>query len=136
MQILAALVSESDPPKTVKSCAKHVDDASVDAAVAGDDAVARDDLLLHPEIGAAMRDELVDLLERAGIEQPLDALARGELALLVLLAQPFLAAAELGATFEVWSFEGFMRAEARAESIGVELTAFDASVLVTRRTGC
>ena len=71
LQIFAALVSESDPPKTVKSCAKRVDDAPVDAAVAGDDAVARDDLLVHPEVGAAVRDELVDFLERAGIEQPL-----------------------------------------------------------------
>ena len=40
-----------------------VDDAPVDAPVAGDDAVAGDDLLLHPEIGAAVRDELVDFLE-------------------------------------------------------------------------
>ena len=58
-----------------------VDDAAVDAAVAADDAVAGDDLLLHPEVVAAMRDQLVDFFERAGIEQPRHALARGQLAL-------------------------------------------------------
>jgi hypothetical protein len=41
-------------------------------------------------------DEHVDLLERAGIEEQLDALARAELALLVLLVDARLAAAELG----------------------------------------
>jgi hypothetical protein len=53
--------------------------------VAGDDAVARDDLRVHAEVAAAVRDELVDLLEGAGIEQQVDALARRQLALLVLL---------------------------------------------------
>ena len=78
-----------------------VDDAAVDAAVAGDDAVAGNDLRAHPEIGAAVRDQLVDLFERAGIEEPFHALARRELALLVLLAQPLFAAAELGETLEL-----------------------------------
>ena len=55
----------------------------------------------HAEVGAAVRDELVDLLEGAGIEEPLHALARGQLALLVLLAQPLFAAAELGEPLEV-----------------------------------
>ena len=45
-----------------------------------------------------MGDERVDLVEGAGIEQQRDALARGELAGLVLTAKPILAAAELGAT--------------------------------------
>ena len=52
--------------------------------VAGDDAVAGHDLLLHAEVAAAVGDELVDLLEGAGIEEQLDALARGQLAGLVL----------------------------------------------------
>ena len=72
--------------------------------MAGDHAVAGDDLFVHPEIGAAMRDELVDFLERSGVEEPLHALARGELALLVLFAQPLLAAAKIGAAFEVLQF--------------------------------
>ena len=48
-----------------------------------------------------MRDELVDLLEGAGIEQQVDALARRQLAGLVLPAEALLAAAELGAALEV-----------------------------------
>jgi hypothetical protein len=41
-------------------------------------------LLFHAEVGAAMDDELVGLLEGALVEQELDALARRQLALLVL----------------------------------------------------
>ena len=48
-----------------------------------------------------MRDELVELFERARIEQEIDPLARGQLAGLVLAAQPLLAAALLGAAFEI-----------------------------------
>ena len=69
--------------------------------MAGDDAVARDDLLGHAEVEAAMGDELVELLERAGIEQQLDPLARRQLAGGVLAIEPRLAAAELRAPFEV-----------------------------------
>ena len=39
-----------------------------------------------------MRDELVGLLERPGIEEEIDALARGQLAGLVLPANPLFAA--------------------------------------------
>jgi len=48
-----------------------------------------------------MRDELVELLEGARIEQQVDPFARGQLAGVVLAAQPVLAAAELGAAFEI-----------------------------------
>ena len=71
----------------------------MDAAVAADDAVAGDDLLLHPEVLAAVRDELVDLLERAGIEEARHALARGQLALRVLFLEALFAAAKLGEVF-------------------------------------
>ena len=40
--IFAALVSDSDPPKTVKSCAKANTWRPSIEAVAGDDAVARE----------------------------------------------------------------------------------------------
>ena len=53
---------------------------AVDRAVAGDDAVARDLLLADAEIMAAVLDKHVPLLERAGIEQDIEPLARGELA--------------------------------------------------------
>jgi hypothetical protein len=48
-----------------------------------------------------VRDELVELLERARIEQQIDALAGRELARLVLTAQPRFAAAELGEPLEL-----------------------------------
>ena len=67
--------------------------AAVDGAEAGDHAVAGDVALLHAEIGGAVLDEHVELLERAAVHQELDALARGELAALVLRLDARLAAA-------------------------------------------
>src|SRR5207244_3715071 len=75
--------------------------ASVDQAVARHDAVAGNELLGHPEVETAMRDELVELFERARIEQQIDAFAGGEFAGVVLAAQAFVAAAEFGAAFEI-----------------------------------
>ena len=48
-----------------------------------------------------MRDELVELFEGARIEEQIDAFASRQLAGVVLPAQPLLAAAELGAAFEI-----------------------------------
>ncbi len=67
---------------------------AVDRAVAGDDAVARDLLVGHAEVRAAVLDEHVPFLEGARVEQQLDALARGELALRVLRVDALLAAAQ------------------------------------------
>ena len=78
-----------------------VDDAAVDAAGAGDDAVARHDLVGHAEVEAAMRDELVDLLEGAGVEELGDALAGGELAGGVLPLDAGRAAAGFGPSFQI-----------------------------------
>ncbi len=74
--------------------------APFDQAVAGDHAVAEELLLVHPEVVAAVGLELVELDERAGVEQQLDALARGQLAVGVLLVDAIGAAAELGARVE------------------------------------
>ena len=52
--------------------------------------------LLHAEIGGAVLDEHVELLERALVEEDLDALARGQLALGVLGLDARLAAAQAG----------------------------------------
>ena len=57
-------------------------------------AVAGDPFLVHAEVGAAVLDQGVDLLEGALVEELLDALARGQLALLVLTLDLVLAAAE------------------------------------------
>ena len=50
-------------------------EAAVDHAVAGDDAVARRPVLLHAEVVAAVLDEHVPFLERAFVEQQVEALA-------------------------------------------------------------
>ena len=61
------------------------DGAAVDRAVAGDDGVAPGTPFLHLEVVGAVADEGVELLEGAGVEQLLDPLAGGQLALRVLL---------------------------------------------------
>ena len=53
-------------------------------------------LLVHAEVGAAVGDELVGLFEGAFVEQELDALARRQLALLVLARAALFAAAGFG----------------------------------------
>ena len=78
-----------------------VDEASIDAAVAGDNAVARDDLVGHPEVEAAVCDELVDFLEGARIEQQFDALARRQLAGRALPLEALFPACQLGPPFEL-----------------------------------
>ena len=62
---------------------KDVDQPAVDAAVAGDEAVARRALLLHAKVSAAVRDEFVEFLEAALVQQQRDPLPRGQLAGLV-----------------------------------------------------
>ena len=69
--------------------------------MAGDDAVARDDLVGHPEVEAAVRDELVDLFEGARVEQQVDALARRQLAGRALPLEALFAASQLGPPFEL-----------------------------------
>src|SRR5215469_10154634 len=67
--------------------------AAVDRAPAGDDAVAGNPALLHAELGRAVLDEHVELLERALVHQQLESFARGELAALVLRVDARLTAA-------------------------------------------
>ena len=75
--------------------AEHENEPAVDRAVAGDHAVAQVALRVEAEIRGAVRDEGVELDERAGIEQKLQALTRGQLAAFVLRVDSFLPAAEL-----------------------------------------
>ena len=63
----------------------HRDGAAVDRARAGHDRVAVGAGLVHPEGGRAVAHVLVDLDEAACVDEQLDALARGQLALRVLL---------------------------------------------------
>jgi hypothetical protein len=57
--------------------------------------------VLHAEIAAAMRDELVDFLESAVIEQKADALPGSEFPGVVLAAQAIGASAAFSASLEV-----------------------------------
>ena len=93
LQIFSACASDSEPPNTVKSWANTATGATLDAAEPGEHAVARDALLLHPEVVAAVHHEAVHLLERARVEEEVETLAGGELAGRVLLGDPLLAAA-------------------------------------------
>ena len=85
LHIFSAITSPSEPPNTVKSWLNTHTGAAVDRAVAGDDGVAPGPLLVHVELVGPVPHEGVELLERAGVEQLLDPLAGGQLALGVLL---------------------------------------------------
>ena len=78
----------------------------------------------HPEVAAAVRDELVQLLEGAGIEQQFDALAGGQLAGRVLAFETIRAAAELGAAFQVLEYVVVIHAGFRLSALGFGLQAF------------
>src|SRR3546814_16223865 len=64
--------------------AEDIDEAAVDRARPGDDAIPGNPLVLHAEIDAVMLDIGVEFLERALVEQHVEPLARGQLALGVL----------------------------------------------------
>ncbi len=76
---------------------EHEGLAAVDGAPAGDHAIARHLGLFHAELDRAMLHEHVEFLERALVEQKLDALPRGQLAAAVLRLDPLLAAPQFGA---------------------------------------
>ena len=67
---------------------------AVDGAVAGDHAITRDLLVLHAEVGAAVFDEHVPLLETAVVEEDSKTLTGGQLALAVLGIDALLATAQ------------------------------------------
>src|SRR3546814_417720 len=81
--------------------AEHEHQPAVHGPPAGHHAVARDLLLGHPEIRGAVLHEHVPFLERAGIEQQVDTLAGGQLALLVLGLDPLRTTAQSGAVAHV-----------------------------------
>ena len=89
--------------------AEDRDRPAVDVAVAGDDAVAEGALGVHAEVRGAVAGELVELGERARVQQRLDALAGGHLAGGVLLLHGALGARVLGlldAALEVGQLPG------------------------------
>jgi len=74
---------------------------TVDRALARDYAIAWEALLLHAEVGRASRDEAADLHEAAGVHEQLEALARGQLAEVVLLVDARLPATQGGSRVEL-----------------------------------
>jgi len=79
--------------------AGEVDQSAIDRGGAGDDTVGGDFLAGQAEVDLPVLGEQANLLEAAPIDQAVDALAGGELALLLLLGQPVEAAALLEALF-------------------------------------
>ena len=84
LTIFSPYTSPSEPPKTVASWLNTATLPAVDRAGAGDHPVAVGALVLHAEVGRAVPDQLVELDERARVEQRLDPLAGGLAALGVL----------------------------------------------------
>src|SRR5690606_26647185 len=75
--------------------AEHIDQAAVDGTKAGHDPITGVDLVFHAEILAPVRNEGAGFLEGAFVEQQLQALARGKLALLMLSVNSGLSAAQV-----------------------------------------
>ena len=94
--IFEALASRERATKDGEVLREHVHEATIDAAIAGDEAVTRRALRFHAEIMGLMANKLVELFERAFVEQQVDAFARAELALLVLAFAALCSAALFG----------------------------------------
>ena len=104
LTILAALVSESEPPNTVKYgeiLSECVHRPVIDAPVFRDDAVTRHELTDHAEIGTPVRDQLVDLVKGAQVEEQLHALAGRELARGMLPPSALLATARFSTVLKL-----------------------------------
>ena len=78
-----------------------------------------------------MRDQLVDFVERARVEEQIDALARRKLAGIVLPAQPILAASQYSAALEI--FEMSVRQAFTAWAFSQSLRNFSSPMSVS---GC
>ena len=75
--------------------AEDVDQTAVDRPPTGNDAVAHELLLVHAEVGLAMHDQGIHLVEGAFVQQDIDALAGGQLALGLVGRQTVFATAQV-----------------------------------------
>ena len=75
--------------------AEHIHKAAIDGARPRNDAVAGDTLAFHAEIGAVMLDVEVEFLEAAFVQQNVETLPRGQLALGVLRGNALLTTTQL-----------------------------------------
>src|SRR3546814_8746527 len=83
---------------------EDIDEAAVDRPRAGDDAIARNLLILHPEIDAIMLDIGIEFFERAFVKQHVEPLASGQLALAVLRVAALLPAPQRGGRAAAFHF--------------------------------
>ncbi len=67
---------------------EEIDETAVNPTPPGDHAIAERSVLGHAEVGGAVGDESIQLDERTGVEEEVEAFARSELPLLVLLRDP------------------------------------------------
>ena len=94
LQIFSACVSDSDPPKTVKSWLKTNTSRPSMVPCPVTTPSPRIALLVETEVGRTMGHERIELHERARIEQQVQSLTRRQLAARMLLVDPLLTAAE------------------------------------------
>ena len=80
LQILSATTSPRLPPKRGEVLGEDEDGPTVDCAPPGHDGVTGGRLSSMPKPAAWCRTNMVDLLERAFVEEEFDSLARGQLA--------------------------------------------------------
>src|SRR5258708_19289812 len=67
-----------------KTRGEHIGEPAFDAPIAGHDAVSINQLLAQPEVRGAVSDKAVELDERTFVEQQIESLSSGELALVML----------------------------------------------------
>jgi len=84
LQIFSACAFRQRAAEDGEVLREDVDEAPFHASPSGHHAVAEDLLLGEPEIGRAVRDEAIQLDERAGIEQHVEPLARRHFPFLML----------------------------------------------------
>ena len=84
LQILSATTLLRRPAEHGEVLGEDEDGPAVDGALPGDHGIAEGPLVFDSEAGGLMPDELVDLLEGALVEQGVETLPGGQLALLVL----------------------------------------------------
>ena len=104
LQIFSAWASGERAAEDGEVLGEDIHQPAVDPARAGDHAVAGKHLLLQSEIGGPVGDEAVELHEAAFVEQEVEPLAGGELALLVLLGDPVRSPALFGERLAVMEF--------------------------------
>ena len=90
------------------------DGSPVDPTVPGDNPVPRDLLLRHPEVLAAVLNQLADLLEAAAVEEGLDPFPGGQLAVAVVAGDPVWASPQLGPPILLFQCVAFSLAHARS----------------------